>query len=98
MTSEDGRVWIRRVDAHRHVNSFGQLLLTTLLLAFERKDGSSTRRRHERASLIVRRGTRFSSLRLVKATLPQCFISASSCRSDANKSLGVRMPVAQRAA
>lgn len=50
MTSEDGRVWIRRVDAHRYVNSFGHLLLTILLLALERKDGSSSRRRHQRAS------------------------------------------------
>ena len=49
MTSDEGRVWIRKIDEHRYANVVAHMLLVTLLLLFERRDGASPRRRRKRA-------------------------------------------------
>lgn len=49
MTSDECRVWIRKVDEHRYVNAVAHILLEILLVLFERQDGSSPRRRRQRA-------------------------------------------------
>lgn len=49
MTSDEGRVWIRKVDEHRYVNIMAHMLLEILLVLFERQDGSSPRRRRQQA-------------------------------------------------
>ncbi|WP_396655555.1 hypothetical protein [Microbacterium sp.] len=48
MTSDEGRVWIRKVDEHRYVNAVVHTLLVILLVLFERSDGASARRRRQR--------------------------------------------------
>lgn len=49
MTSDEGRVWIRKVDEHRYANALAHVVLELLLVLFERKDGASPRRRRQRA-------------------------------------------------
>lgn len=49
MTSDEGRVWIRKVDEHRYANAVAHTLLLVLLGLFERRDGASARRRRQRA-------------------------------------------------
>ncbi|MDW4572623.1 hypothetical protein R8Z57_07515 [Microbacterium sp. M3] len=49
MTSDEGRVWIRKVDEHRYANAVAHMLLVTLLVLFERSDGASPRRRRQQA-------------------------------------------------
>ena len=51
-TSDEGRVWIRKVDEHRYANAVAHMLLVTLLILFERSDGASPRRRRQRAQRV----------------------------------------------
>lgn len=66
LRSDDGRLWIRKVDEHRYANTFVHIVLLLLLLCFERQDGASPRRLRQRE----RRVADGSSARLAPSGSP----------------------------
>ena len=69
LRSDYVRLWIRKVDEHRHVNTVGHIALLLLLLFFEREDGASPRRLRQREPQVIPTS---SSRHLTPSGLPSC--------------------------